>query len=529
MQTAIDRLSAGKEKEISIMDFDGYRSSFRFVCPECGEYVFPAVGKKNSFKHPKGKGLECDRRVDGQASLTYFERVGLPIYLLNENNKFSLGIGFYALGSEGLKKAQKDNLRVVIGCKTNNSLTNDQYLIDFTFYEDDITIKQLSFIPYYEDNYSVIISDTKSEAIQIICNKWSDYADGFSRLGAIFSYSENKGKKFRKNDTITTSTEYYLLEFDNFIQVPQGIEKQFINLFNVGRKICHVNKIKISPSNEIEFRSLEEYFWSNYKLKLLYLKPQLIQVWPPAIKVDDINYTVPLKSKNNIVCKVSSNADTPKVYRYMGKQCNEISILKDDNRCNYIQLTVDKSLLPISIDRKYLANSQMFTTDIYFDTNNEIKIIVNDLDLLQLENANLVNQHIESVLTLSSNIKLEIIQILHNNVVIKNSSRTDCINPFKLNDNVNYLYLYSQNIRKSFFQYVKPIKDSTHLKSNINSKVIMKNLSSPCIDLPIKYKNIKIKLKKHPQINKLIKSYIIEDRIPRGVLKVLVEGGFQNE
>ena len=54
MQTAIDRLSVGKEKEINIIDFDGYRATNPFVCPECGEYVFPAVGKKNSFKHPKG-------------------------------------------------------------------------------------------------------------------------------------------------------------------------------------------------------------------------------------------------------------------------------------------------------------------------------------------------------------------------------------------------------------------------------------------------------------------------------------------
>lgn len=32
MKTAIDRLNVGEEKEVSISDFDGYKSVDRFVC-----------------------------------------------------------------------------------------------------------------------------------------------------------------------------------------------------------------------------------------------------------------------------------------------------------------------------------------------------------------------------------------------------------------------------------------------------------------------------------------------------------------
>lgn len=46
MRIAIDRLIIGKEEEIDIKDYDGNKKENRFVCPECGEYVFPAVGKK---------------------------------------------------------------------------------------------------------------------------------------------------------------------------------------------------------------------------------------------------------------------------------------------------------------------------------------------------------------------------------------------------------------------------------------------------------------------------------------------------
>ena len=45
----------------------------------------------------------------------------------------------------------------------------------------------------------------------------------------------------------------------------------------------------------------------------------------------------------------------------------------------------------------------------------------------------------------------------------------------------------------------------------------------------MKYKNLNIKVKKYPAISKLIKTFVINGKIPEGVLNILIDGGLLNE
>ena len=254
MKTAIDRLSIGVEKEVDILEFDGYKTSTRFVCPECGEYVFAAIGKRNGFRHYKGSGLDCDRRVDNSDSFTFYERVGLPIYLVKENNSFTLNIGFYSLGKDLLQLAQKENLNVII---TTNSANNYQkHIIDFTFFENDVTLKKFDFMPYFGTDYKITLSNTNCTSYSYISQKWSDYADGFLSSGAVFSCFDNKGKKYRKNDTLTTNTEYYLILSDSADKPYGKITLTFEGGLKIGHNHFSVYKIIIPSCKEDEFKTM---------------------------------------------------------------------------------------------------------------------------------------------------------------------------------------------------------------------------------------------------------------------------------
>lgn len=123
MQTAIDRLIFGKEEEVNIINFDGYRRHNRFICPECGEYVNPHFGNKNKFfSHPKGKGLDCDKRVDGK-SCTYYERVGLSMYLKKVFDTFELQLALPPLPDNLINLASSKKAKVIISASSHFSQT----------------------------------------------------------------------------------------------------------------------------------------------------------------------------------------------------------------------------------------------------------------------------------------------------------------------------------------------------------------------------------------------------------------------
>lgn len=85
MKTALDNHVLGKQKEVNADDF-GYviRDKDRFICPECLEPVSMVDGKyQYFFKHRKKteQSIECDRRIESNASQSIYQRIGIPLFL----------------------------------------------------------------------------------------------------------------------------------------------------------------------------------------------------------------------------------------------------------------------------------------------------------------------------------------------------------------------------------------------------------------------------------------------------------------
>ena len=97
MRYAIDRFTVGTEKEVCADEFYGLRyipnKLSRFRCPECGEIVYfrsKGGNQPNHFYHKvkTDQTPECDKRVDGHANLSLYQRVGLSLYF--DNNYYSI-------------------------------------------------------------------------------------------------------------------------------------------------------------------------------------------------------------------------------------------------------------------------------------------------------------------------------------------------------------------------------------------------------------------------------------------------------
>lgn len=216
MKYAIDRYTIGTEKEVSAEDFDGNyyipNRRNRFYCPECGEIVyFRAKGgsKPNHFYHQEktDRTPECDRGVDGRSNLSLSERVGLPMYITSlVPGVFQLNIGFPAIRSEMLEKTIEANYTVEISHDNRHQSLRVDHI---NFIEDTLSLVPVNFIPKNGENYIITISGDKS--IYGLRRKWSNYADGFDKGGAIFTYDDSSGKKVRRGDSISTNKRYFVV------------------------------------------------------------------------------------------------------------------------------------------------------------------------------------------------------------------------------------------------------------------------------------------------------------------------------
>lgn len=531
MKTAIDRLNVGEEKEVSIFDFDGCRSKYRFVCPECGEYVFASTGKINSFKHYKGKGIDCDLRVDSADQFTFFQRVGLPIYLINNNGEFALNIGFYGLGEKLLSQAQEKSIKVIITENTSNIKNGYQYFVDnINFFHNDITLKSLDFIPRTNKNYQILfnVNDTITNAIE---DRWSNFADGFSILGGLFSYSESKGKKIRSNDTITTNTDYYLLRLANFNLNKDGLDTEKLGNLKIDSKYFDIFRISILPKNKMEFKNLEDFFWSNFKLKLLYKKPEIVQLWPPAIKKDDVNDTVTLNKDNySFFCKIDSDIENTKVYSYVNKNY-DIVRLKEFNKQLYIEPILLENLLPLTVNRKFLANAQLFKKNKSVFKSRDYKINVNGIeigffnkDTEYLE----IDDKIDDLL-IKSDLPISILSV-ENNMDISHES-IDCMEYeyLKIPKMVEEILIYSKSLNLIILR-IKRIHVLEVLNENgICEKVLFQKirpfLNEKTVAIPLKYRLINTNIKKHTNLYKILKRVLVVGKIQPSVLEILKSEG----
>lgn len=222
MRYAIDRLNVGYEEEVSAESFYGdyiVRKTDRFFCPECGERVFwrsRGGSHPDMFYHPKRTiySPECEKRVDGQSNLYVYQRVGLPMKIARRGNTFFLYLAFPAINERQIETASRQKSKVIISANG----TSKSFPINFTYFQADRqTLLPVNFVSIGE-NYSINVENMGN--LFHLRQKWSDYSDGFTCAGAIFTNEDDGARKVRRGDSISTNKRYYLItkEYRQWLQ-----------------------------------------------------------------------------------------------------------------------------------------------------------------------------------------------------------------------------------------------------------------------------------------------------------------------
>ncbi len=359
MKYAIDRFVGdkdGKEMEVSASDIydlygGGYvpRSKDRFYCPECQEKVYwrrRGGQLPDVFYHQNKTDFspECDKRVDGRSDLYIYERTGLPLYLCcNYGDVYTLNIAFPALGSQLLQKAFSDGITVSICGNQEIPLTPSR------FYADEATLLPVTYVPSAGKNYSIVLSG--GYAASAIRKKWSDYADGFTYEGAIFSIHNGYAKKIRRGDSITLNKEYYLVS-RNFRPFYSEIEYRKIGKIRLNNVDYGVYRFSINTTVESNrFSAISNYFHDAFKVWLLEKAATITPLWPPTIERGDHVMFTPSTS---LFCDIESGNESPKAYSYSGKDVRTITVDADEKDNKTIKIGVyayEPTVL--SVDRKY--------------------------------------------------------------------------------------------------------------------------------------------------------------------------------
>lgn len=414
MKIAIDFYERGKLKEANADEYNrsSYYSRNRFICPECGEPVHLTGSKySNFFSHYKKTDIsaECERRVDAISSSSLYQRMGLPLYLRCEGKKyFRLYIGFRKIPASLMTIAMECNAFVVLDGKTKYRISDER------FSTKEKTLLGLDYIPVYGRNYSIAYSPEKMEAL--LSENWSDYADGFSFDGAIFTVTEQGGKKVRHGDTISCDTEYYWVRrqpmLPDFIS---GINMEKVGILGLKDNKWYVYKGYFASSIiDSQYETLCQYLRNNLKVHLLEKKPEFVPMWPPMIKYED-GYVVDEKVKT-VYGYISSGNEEPKVYEFKGNSALYNELFINDK---VARVYMDANEIVINIDRKYISNGVVLIKEkiLYVSQNTDI-IIKNDGESQVIEGIKRIKS---SGIQISGNNVFDVI-VIHENGKAENNT-----------------------------------------------------------------------------------------------------------
>lgn len=367
MKFAIDRYTTGLEKEVSADDFEGRyipKKYDRFFCPECGLQVFwvsRGGNQPNKFKHPKRTDAspECDKRVDGRSELYLYERVGLPVYLSHlSGSSFGLSISFPAVGSKMLANAAAQGAKVVI---SGNGSSRTVLINTNNFIPDSSTLIPINFLPSDNGRFKVEVSPASAYS-----RKWSNYAEGFSTAGAVFSYSEVGGKKIHRDDSIYPGREYFVVSRQFYCPYKEVNTRSVgtLQLRNTTYKVYRMI-VNVSSKDEQRYTQISHFFRSKFGIGLLDTPPEIIPLWPPVIERDVMVPT----TDSRIYCAVTSGNETPTVYSYVGNQVNTVPVYTDRNGEKHIYVRAGTIDTVLSVDRKYVGREVVFRAkDISYHT-----------------------------------------------------------------------------------------------------------------------------------------------------------------
>ncbi len=364
MRYAIDRFTVGTEKEVCADEFYGLRyipnKLSRFRCPECGEIVYfrsKGGNQPNHFYHKvkTDQTPECDKRVDGHANLSLYQRVGLSLYLTGViDGNLKLNIGFPALGRQLLMQAETQKLTIKIVSDAGTKIV--KRIDSSNFYEDRLTLVPVNFVPKNSKNYNLEISGTTM--LRPLLKHWADFADGFAVGGALFSFEDAGGKKVRRGDCISTQRTYYLVTKFGVPPYNEIKSKEIgkLSLKDITYKVFEI-EIVVTLDNKSRFIYISDYFSRFFGVVLLEKQPELIPLWPPVVNQDAF---IPVRNDSSVVCYVSSGNALPNVYQYKEFVTRLVDLHRSVSGGYITEVTVGRTPAILSVDRKYVGREIVF-------------------------------------------------------------------------------------------------------------------------------------------------------------------------
>ena len=513
MKTALDNYTLGKQQEVSADKFNYIvRDSYRFLCPECLERVTMVDGKYSKyFKHHKktASSIECDRRVEAMETHSISERVGLPLFLRKENNKYSLNIGFRALPNELLNNCEQKNVFVTIRSKHLNKCQK-YYINNQNFSNETIVYKELEIAD--SNNLKVEFSDAFYASK--LCPFWSNYIETsiFSH-GALFQNGNCGGKIIRAGDCISTYKSYIWVRPRNSFFTNNKIKG--VNFKKIDNLIVNNQQFEIfegsfdvHSSDSSIFSRIANYLLSFLKLFLLDEDASITPVWPPMIR-NEIGY----KSLEpcSMYYTVHSNNEFPKLYSYRNNvgipSC--ISVQKEES--TFLgNLYVSSYEQIINIDRKVISNG----------TSLSAAALQRDDNVYYLQEPQIEEIDKPYVINLQTG-TATVVYIIDDKLRVEKVVFEDGIVLLKIINKMRFILITCDNYLVKLYIFNLSL-DEHILDTEIISKAIKSSENSQKIALNSKMLGIiQFLVKENPELRRFFNKYINENKIPLSVVRVL--------
>lgn len=531
MDRANDNYCIGKHRTVTADELEKihYESvSFnnkRFICPECGEYLtFVRRYKyKSYFKHSRSNDTtkHCELRSQSNQNFSIYERAGLPLYLKKcANNQFELNLGFYNIDENLIKTSQIEKFKVIINALMENQNLSVTYSVnDINFSTSSMTLKSINFVSeMYKLKYS------SSNAERLLGTKWGNNIEGFSSYGALFTYSENGGRKIRINDEITTETDYYYIcQNSNQLDRLNGVEYIYCGNMSLdssySTSIYKIYKICFKPRNEEQFNKLYYFCRDNFKISLIYKPSTLTAIWPPTIQKDNkISY---FNYENEALFILNSEEKNGRAFIHGDNIVNQIEGYELRPDKFLVKIPIKEESVAVSINEKY--NSICFFLERYRDN---LKSYTNSICINSYE-GNLINRGVYSelptkkIVKISAESKCEIVHLKKNQyykVYRIKSKKENVINNIDFDDELGII---SVNEYIPFLQYVKkPLSGNCTIndeKLYINLRKVKGEFTVP----PVWMKKMLCLLMDSPKTFVVVRKYVFESKMPVKAIKIL--------
>lgn len=517
MKTALDNHVLGKQKEVNADDF-GYviRDKDRFICPECLEPVSMVDGKyQYFFKHRKKteQSIECDRRIESNASQSIYQRIGIPLFLRKNNDEsYSIHIGFRALPQH-----------IISICKSMNSYIeiNDSYrfkrkyfINDYNFKDNATTYLQIDDIP--NSTLKINYSDTKTSTL--LSPYWSNYIESsfFSR-GALFMNNNDGGKIIRTGDCVSTYKPYLLVrpkrnryyeELDNY----NGLKYKKVANLSISNHAYEIIEIQfmVHSSSSLLFKNISNFLHGKYGLFLIDCDTSITPIWPPCSKTES-GYT-PVHGKS-LYYIVNSNNDEPSIFTYIGNNSTpSISYPIKVENAWFSKLNVSDYGSLINIDRRIVSNGIFISNR--FQNLRFPSTYLNDICLCEKGNFKRLSD-IKLQIKCESEVYLIDIKLNLKKLIFKNGNIE-----LENDEKVQFVIISCRRNVVAIYQKEVPININSTIDELCLLKSIKKNTSTSSVKVtPYLYNKIKNLDVKDLELKMYLIGYIRNNKIPLVIMK----------